>query len=157
MSFKSLLTSAKQDFAEWIDIALLPKGQLNPHSEQGLLPLFSGAYTLAKLSKHKIHFMPLHGSRNHATRSCRHPHLVWRRNFLKIHILLDSFLIILYQWTGVEGNGCYQRFVKLASTFHWKGNHRIIDFVSSICLRKKIHDCNGENHKVPFADWSKLF
>ena len=61
MSFKSLLTSAKQAFVEGFDIAILPEGQLNPHPEQGLLPLFSGAYTLAKLSKRKIHFMALHG------------------------------------------------------------------------------------------------
>ena len=60
-SFKSLLTSAKQAFVEGFDIAILPEGQLNPHPEQGLLPLFSGAYTLAKLSKRKIHFMALHG------------------------------------------------------------------------------------------------
>jgi hypothetical protein len=43
---------------------VLPEGQLNPHPEKGLLPVFSGAYTLAKLSKRPIKMMALYGT-NH--------------------------------------------------------------------------------------------
>eukprot|EP00980_Cylindrotheca_fusiformis_P006775 scaffold1416_cov90-Cylindrotheca_fusiformis.AAC.1 len=61
-SFKSLLKSSKQAFEEGFDIGILPEGQLNPHPEQGLLPCFSGAYTLAKMSKRPIQMMALHGT-----------------------------------------------------------------------------------------------
>lgn len=61
-SFKSLLTSAKQAFDEGFDIGILPEGQLNPHPEQGLLPCFSGAFTLARMSKRPINLMALHGT-----------------------------------------------------------------------------------------------
>ena len=60
-SFKTLLKDAKLAFEDGFDIALLPEGQLNPHPENGLLPVFSGAYTLAKMSKRSIHMMALHG------------------------------------------------------------------------------------------------
>lgn len=56
-SFRSLLKDTKRAFAEGFDVGILPEGQLNPTPEQGLLPVFSGAYTLAKLSKRPIHFM----------------------------------------------------------------------------------------------------
>mmetsp|Transcript_20226 Transcript_20226/g.49610 ORF Transcript_20226/g.49610 Transcript_20226/m.49610 type:complete len:385 (+) Transcript_20226:118-1272(+) len=61
-SFKSLLKSTKQAFDEGFDIGILPEGQLNPHPEQGLLPCFSGAFTLARMSKRPIHMMALHGT-----------------------------------------------------------------------------------------------
>ena len=35
---------------------------------------------------------------------------------------------------GVAGNGYYHSFVKLASLFYCKGNHRIVEFVSWIRL-----------------------
>jgi hypothetical protein len=60
-SFKTLLKDTKQAFDDGFDIALLPEGQLNPQPELGLLPVFSGAYTLAKMSKRNIHMMALHG------------------------------------------------------------------------------------------------
>lgn len=41
---------------------ILPEGQLNPTPEKGLLPVFSGAYTLAKMSRRPIQFMALHGT-----------------------------------------------------------------------------------------------
>ena len=61
-TFKKLLQDCKQAFAEGYDIGLLPEGQLNPHPEQGLLPVFSGAYTLAKMSRRPIQMMALHGA-----------------------------------------------------------------------------------------------
>ncbi|CAJ1959670.1 unnamed protein product [Cylindrotheca closterium] len=61
-SFKALLKSAKQAFDEGFDIGILPEGQLNPHPEEGLLPCFSGAFTLARMSKRPIHMMALHGT-----------------------------------------------------------------------------------------------
>lgn len=61
-SFKSLLKSVKQAFEEGFDIGILPEGQLNPNPEKGLLPVFTGAYTLAKMSKRPIRMMALHGS-----------------------------------------------------------------------------------------------
>jgi hypothetical protein len=41
---------------------VLPEGQLNPHPERGLLPVFPGAYTLAKRSGRPIYMMAIHGS-----------------------------------------------------------------------------------------------
>ena len=61
-SFKNLLKLTKQAFEEGFDIGILPEGQLNPNPEEGLLPCFSGAYTLAKMSKRPIQMMALHGT-----------------------------------------------------------------------------------------------
>ncbi|KAL3904234.1 MAG: hypothetical protein SGILL_010147 [Bacillariaceae sp.] len=61
-SFRNLLKMTKQAFQEGFDIGILPEGQLNPHPEEGLLPAFSGAYTLAKMSKRPIQMMALHGT-----------------------------------------------------------------------------------------------
>lgn len=61
-SFKALLKSTKQAFEDGYDIGILPEGQLNPTPEAGLLPCFSGAFTLAKMSRRPIHMMALHGS-----------------------------------------------------------------------------------------------
>jgi 1-acyl-sn-glycerol-3-phosphate acyltransferase len=60
-SFKSFLKESKQAFADGFDIGILPEGQLNPTPEKGLLPLFSGAYTLARMSRRPIQMMALHG------------------------------------------------------------------------------------------------
>jgi hypothetical protein len=61
-SFRNLLKMTKQAFEEGFDIGILPEGQLNPDPEKGLLPCFSGAYTLAKMSKRPIQMMALHGT-----------------------------------------------------------------------------------------------
>jgi 1-acyl-sn-glycerol-3-phosphate acyltransferase len=61
-SFKALLKSSKKAFEEGFDIGLLPEGQLNPEPEKGLLPCFSGAFTLARMSRRPIHMIALHGS-----------------------------------------------------------------------------------------------
>lgn len=61
-SFKLLLKQTKQAFEEGFDIGILPEGQLNPNPEEGLLPCFSGAFTLARMSKRPIHMMALHGT-----------------------------------------------------------------------------------------------
>jgi 1-acyl-sn-glycerol-3-phosphate acyltransferase len=61
-SFKNLLKDSKRAFDEGFDIGILPEGQLNPHPETGLLPCFSGAFTLARMSKRPIHMMALHGT-----------------------------------------------------------------------------------------------
>ena len=61
-SFKALLKGCKQAFAEGFDVGLLPEGQLNPKPEDGLLPVFAGAHTLAKMARRPIHMMALHGT-----------------------------------------------------------------------------------------------
>jgi 1-acyl-sn-glycerol-3-phosphate acyltransferase len=61
-SFKNLLKQSKKAFEEGFDIGILPEGQLNPSPEDGLLPCFPGAFTLARMSKRPIHMMALHGT-----------------------------------------------------------------------------------------------
>lgn len=61
-SFKTLLKQSKRAFEEGFDIGILPEGQLNPSPEDGLLPCFSGAFTLARMSKRPIQMMALHGT-----------------------------------------------------------------------------------------------
>lgn len=60
-SFKALLKSIKQAFDEGFDIGILPEGQLNPNPENGLMPVFPGAFTLARMSRRPIRMMSLHG------------------------------------------------------------------------------------------------
>jgi 1-acyl-sn-glycerol-3-phosphate acyltransferase len=60
-SFKPLLKEVKRAFEEDFDVALMPEGQYNPTPELGLLPIFGGAYTMAKMSRRPIHMMALHG------------------------------------------------------------------------------------------------
>jgi 1-acyl-sn-glycerol-3-phosphate acyltransferase len=61
-SFKNLLKQSKKAFDEGFDIGILPEGQLNPNPEESLLPCFSGAFTLARMSKRPIQMMALHGT-----------------------------------------------------------------------------------------------
>ena len=63
-SFKQMLRSTKAAINEGFDIGLLPEGQPNPNPENGLQPVFSGAYTLAKMSKRPIQMMALYGLHN---------------------------------------------------------------------------------------------
>jgi 1-acyl-sn-glycerol-3-phosphate acyltransferase len=60
-SFKLLLKEVKKAFEDDFDVAVLPEGQLNPTPEQGLQPVFGGAYTLAKMSRRPIYFMAVYG------------------------------------------------------------------------------------------------
>eukprot|EP00529_Nitzschia_sp_RCC80_P023115 CAMPEP_0113475670 /NCGR_PEP_ID=MMETSP0014_2-20120614/19244_1 /TAXON_ID=2857 /ORGANISM="Nitzschia sp." /LENGTH=461 /DNA_ID=CAMNT_0000368605 /DNA_START=254 /DNA_END=1640 /DNA_ORIENTATION=- /assembly_acc=CAM_ASM_000159 len=61
-SFKNLLKLTKQAFNEGFDVGILPEGQLNPHPTEKLLPIFPGAFTLAKMSRRPIEMMALHGT-----------------------------------------------------------------------------------------------
>lgn len=63
-SFRALLKSVKSCFEQGFDVGILPEGQLNPTPEQGLLPVYSGAYTLAKMAKRPIHMMAHYGVYN---------------------------------------------------------------------------------------------
>eukprot|EP00586_Coscinodiscus_wailesii_P010388 CAMPEP_0172502654 /NCGR_PEP_ID=MMETSP1066-20121228/161695_1 /TAXON_ID=671091 /ORGANISM="Coscinodiscus wailesii, Strain CCMP2513" /LENGTH=396 /DNA_ID=CAMNT_0013277983 /DNA_START=50 /DNA_END=1240 /DNA_ORIENTATION=+ len=63
-TFKKFLKASKQAFEEGFDIGILPEGQLNPHPENGLLPVFSGAYTLARMSRRPIRMMAINGAHN---------------------------------------------------------------------------------------------
>ncbi|KAL7509789.1 hypothetical protein ACHAXN_006737 [Cyclotella atomus] len=63
-SFKQMLKSTKAAINEGFDIGLLPEGQPNPTPEKGLQPIFTGAYTLAKMSKRPIQMMALYGLHN---------------------------------------------------------------------------------------------
>jgi 1-acyl-sn-glycerol-3-phosphate acyltransferase len=49
-SFKAMVKSVQQAVREGFDIGILPEGQLNPTPEKGLLPVYTGAYTLAKMN-----------------------------------------------------------------------------------------------------------
>lgn len=60
-SFKILLKGIKQAFEEGWDIGILPEGQLNPCPEDGLQPVFAGAFTMARMSKRPIRMLGLHG------------------------------------------------------------------------------------------------
>jgi hypothetical protein len=60
-SFKKMLKSTKAAIEEGFDIGILPEGQLNPTPEKGLRPIFSGAFTLAKMSRRPIKIMAMHG------------------------------------------------------------------------------------------------
>lgn len=60
-SFRSLLKDTKQAFDEGFDIGILPEGQLNLTPENGLSPIFPGAYTLAKMSRRPIRMLGIHG------------------------------------------------------------------------------------------------
>ena len=68
-SFKIFLRAAKKAFTDGFDIGILPEGQLNPTPEAGLLPVFSGAFTLAKMSRRPIKMIAINGAHNiwHAT------------------------------------------------------------------------------------------
>mmetsp|Transcript_4976 Transcript_4976/g.14132 ORF Transcript_4976/g.14132 Transcript_4976/m.14132 type:complete len:392 (+) Transcript_4976:2168-3343(+) len=68
-SFKRLLKDMKAAFADGFDIGILPEGQLNPAPEKGLLPVFGGAFTLARMSRRRVRMMALHGVNN-----LWHPH-----------------------------------------------------------------------------------
>ena len=60
-SFKQMLKSTKAAVNEGFDIGILPEGQPNPTPEKGMMPVFSGAYTLARMSKRPIKMLSLFG------------------------------------------------------------------------------------------------
>lgn len=60
-SFKQMLKSTKNAIKDGFDIAILPEGQPNPAPENGLQPVYSGAFTLAKMSRRPIQMISLHG------------------------------------------------------------------------------------------------
>lgn len=60
-SFKQMLKSTKAAIEEGFDIGILPEGQPNPSPENGLQPIFSGAFTLARMSRRPIQMISLHG------------------------------------------------------------------------------------------------
>lgn len=60
-SFKQMLKSTKAAINEGFDIGLLPEGQPNPSPEKGLQPIFTGAFTLAKMSRRPIQMISLYG------------------------------------------------------------------------------------------------
>ena len=60
-SFKKLLIDVKKAFQDGFDVGILPEGQLNPTPEAGLLPVFSGAHSLARMSRRPVRMMALSG------------------------------------------------------------------------------------------------
>mmetsp|Transcript_35475 Transcript_35475/g.75753 ORF Transcript_35475/g.75753 Transcript_35475/m.75753 type:complete len:390 (+) Transcript_35475:200-1369(+) len=60
-SFKQMLKSTKAAMDEGFDIGILPEGQPNPTPEEGLQPIYSGAFTLARMSRRPIKLMCLYG------------------------------------------------------------------------------------------------
>ncbi|KAL7505561.1 hypothetical protein ACHAXN_003014 [Cyclotella atomus] len=63
-SFKQMMKSTKQAITEGFDVLVLPEGQLNPRPEEGLQPIFPGAFALAKSSHRPIQMVALHGCHN---------------------------------------------------------------------------------------------
>ena len=61
-SFLSMLRSTKQAFQEGFDVFILPEGQLNPTPDRGLLQVFPGAFSLAKMSHRPIRFVGIYGT-----------------------------------------------------------------------------------------------
>jgi len=61
-SFKQLIKDARQAFGDGFDIGILPEGQLNPTPENGLLPVFSGAFTLARMSRRPVQMLAMAGA-----------------------------------------------------------------------------------------------
>ena len=61
-SFRQLLKDSKRAFEEGFDIGILPEGQLNPHPEAGLMPVFSGAFSLARMSRRPIQMLAMNGA-----------------------------------------------------------------------------------------------
>lgn len=51
-------------FCSLSPLGILPEGQLNPAPEKGLLPVFGGAFSLARMSRRRIRMMALHGVNN---------------------------------------------------------------------------------------------
>ena len=82
-SFKQLLKDAKQALAEGFDLGILPEGQLNPAPEVGVLPIYSGAFTLARMSRRPIRMMALFGADQlwHATKG-----LICQRRQVRIRV-----------------------------------------------------------------------
>ena len=60
-SFKEMLKRTKAAIDEGFDIGILPEGQPNPTPEKGMQPIFSGAYTLARMSRRPIKMIALYG------------------------------------------------------------------------------------------------
>lgn len=60
-SFKQMLKATKAAIDEGFDIGILPEGQPNPTPEKGLQPIYSGAFTLARMSRRPIQMMSLYG------------------------------------------------------------------------------------------------
>jgi 1-acyl-sn-glycerol-3-phosphate acyltransferase len=60
-SFKTLIKGIRKAFDEGWDIGILPEGQLNPSPENGLMPVFPGAFSMARMSKRPIRMMGIHG------------------------------------------------------------------------------------------------
>lgn len=60
-SFKKMLRSVKNAISDGFDIGILPEGQPNPKPQLGLQPIFSGAYTLAKMSRRPIRMFAMYG------------------------------------------------------------------------------------------------
>ena len=56
-----MLKSTKAAIEEGFDIGILPEGQPNPTPEKGMQPIFSGAFTLARMSRRPIQMMALYG------------------------------------------------------------------------------------------------
>eukprot|EP00549_Striatella_unipunctata_P009806 CAMPEP_0118718778 /NCGR_PEP_ID=MMETSP0800-20121206/29004_1 /TAXON_ID=210618 ORGANISM="Striatella unipunctata, Strain CCMP2910" /NCGR_SAMPLE_ID=MMETSP0800 /ASSEMBLY_ACC=CAM_ASM_000638 /LENGTH=249 /DNA_ID=CAMNT_0006625865 /DNA_START=272 /DNA_END=1020 /DNA_ORIENTATION=+ len=61
-SFKTMLKQIKLAFEEGFDVGILPEGQLNPHPTEGLLPVFGGAYSIARMSRRPIKMIAIHGT-----------------------------------------------------------------------------------------------
>mmetsp|Transcript_9182 Transcript_9182/g.17477 ORF Transcript_9182/g.17477 Transcript_9182/m.17477 type:complete len:410 (-) Transcript_9182:111-1340(-) len=59
-SFLHLMKQVKKAFDEGFDILILPEGQLNPNPEQGVLPVFTGAHKLSRLSRRPVNLFALY-------------------------------------------------------------------------------------------------
>ena len=61
-TFRTVVKGVKAALKSGFDVGILPEGQLNPTPSKGLLPVFSGAQTIARMAKADIEMMAIHGT-----------------------------------------------------------------------------------------------
>lgn len=62
-SFKAMLVACKSALSTGCDLGILPEGQLNPTPENGLLEIFTGAFSMARKTT-PIQMFAMHGAHN---------------------------------------------------------------------------------------------
>jgi 1-acyl-sn-glycerol-3-phosphate acyltransferase len=107
-SFKALWKQAKYALTHGYDLGVLPEGQLNPDTTQGLLPLFSGAFRLAQFAQCPIRMWALYGAHQlwHPTEGmvATHRHVIIQRYDGDWYFsTADDFVNVMEQVVGEFG------------------------------------------------------
>ena len=141
-SFKQVLKSCKQAFEDGFDIGIIPEGQLNPNPEKGLLPVFPGAFTLAKMSKRPIRMIALHGL-----------HRLWHPNELIGMPCTDrNIKVRAYpKGKGFESSDDFkEKFTKIVGHFGGKGEDLPVRELNELLYGA---EGNNENEDDDFEAW----